>query len=72
MLTPFVSPPSLTDTSVRCPQCGEQMYIKLVVPDPAIITKERHTFDCGECGLVRSFTIKLPKRRSKARLRGGH
>ena len=69
MLAPFTSPPSITATSVRCPQCGEQMYIKLVVPDPAFSTKEKHTFECGECGLVRAFTIKLPKRRNKARPR---
>src|SRR6516165_4756895 len=65
MLSPFTSLPSITATSVRCPQCGEQMYIKLVVPDPAISTKEKHTFECGECGLVRAFTIKLSERRTK-------
>ena len=71
MLALFTSPPSITATSAPCPQCGEQMYIKLVVPDPAISTVERHTFECGECGLVRGFTIKLPKRRNKARPRRG-
>jgi hypothetical protein len=41
------------------------MYIKLVVPDPAFSTKEKHTFECGECGLVRAFTIKLSGLRNK-------
>ena len=67
MLSPFTSPPSITATSVRCPQCGEQMYIKLVVPDPTFSTKEKHTFECGECGLVRTFTMKLSGRHNKAR-----
>jgi uncharacterized Zn finger protein len=71
MLSPFTSPPSITATSVRCPQCGEQMHIKLVVPDPAFSTKEKHIFECGECGLVRAFTINLPKRRNKAWPRRG-
>jgi hypothetical protein len=57
MLTPFISSPSPTATSAPCPQSGELMRIKLVTPHPATLTKEKHTFECGECGLVRSFML---------------
>ena len=38
-------------------------------PDPTTITKEKHTFECEECGLVRAFTIELPERRNEAHAR---
>jgi uncharacterized Zn finger protein len=61
MLMPFKSSPSLTATSAPCPRCGDLMRIKLVVPHPATLTKEKHTFECGECGLVRAFMMKAPE-----------
>jgi predicted RNA-binding Zn-ribbon protein involved in translation (DUF1610 family) len=65
MLMLLTSPPSATATSAPCPQCGEAMHIRLVVPHPATRTKERHTFGCEECGLVRTFMIELSARRTK-------
>jgi predicted RNA-binding Zn-ribbon protein involved in translation (DUF1610 family) len=50
--------PSITATSVACPQCGQMMHIKLVEPHP-VSEKENHTFECRECGLPRTYTLKL-------------
>jgi predicted RNA-binding Zn-ribbon protein involved in translation (DUF1610 family) len=50
--------PSITATSVSCPQCGETMRIKLVEPHP-VSEKETHTFECRECGLPRTYTMKF-------------
>jgi hypothetical protein len=35
------------------------MDIKLVEPHPAAPKKEKHTFECKECGLPRTYAIKL-------------
>ena len=55
----FVQPsPSITAASICCPQCGQASRIKLVEPDP-VSDEERHTFQCEECGLRRTYTVKL-------------
>lgn len=51
--------PSITATSAPCPQCGEPMDIKFVEPHLTASKKEKHTFECGECGLQRTFMMKL-------------
>jgi predicted RNA-binding Zn-ribbon protein involved in translation (DUF1610 family) len=51
--------PSITATSAPCPQCGKPMDIKLVEPHPTVFNKEKHTFECRECGLPRTYTIRL-------------
>jgi predicted RNA-binding Zn-ribbon protein involved in translation (DUF1610 family) len=51
--------PSITATSAPCPQCGKPMGIKLVEPHPTVFDKEKHTFECGECGLPRTYTMTL-------------
>ena len=50
----------ITATSVPCPQCGEAMDIKWIEPHPATCEKENHVFECGECGLPRTYAVKLP------------
>jgi transposase len=50
--------PSITATTVSCPQCGQPAHIKLVEPDP-VNGKERRTFQCDECGLPRTYTFRL-------------
>jgi len=50
--------PSITAASISCPQCGQAARIKLVEPDP-VSDAERHTFQCEECGLRRTYTVKL-------------
>jgi predicted RNA-binding Zn-ribbon protein involved in translation (DUF1610 family) len=50
--------PSITASSVSCPQCGQMMHIKSVEPHP-VSEKENHTFECRECGLPRTYTMKL-------------
>jgi predicted RNA-binding Zn-ribbon protein involved in translation (DUF1610 family) len=52
------SAPSLTASSVPCPQCGQATRIKLVEPHP-VSALESHTFECRECGLPRSYTLEL-------------
>jgi predicted RNA-binding Zn-ribbon protein involved in translation (DUF1610 family) len=42
-----------------CPQCGALTIIKLVEPDPKDWHKERHVFECENCGLPRSYVIEL-------------
>jgi predicted RNA-binding Zn-ribbon protein involved in translation (DUF1610 family) len=51
-------PPSITAASVPCPQCGQVTRIKSVEPHP-VSEKESHTFECRECGLPRTYTMKL-------------
>jgi predicted RNA-binding Zn-ribbon protein involved in translation (DUF1610 family) len=50
--------PSITAASFSCPQCGQAMHIKSIEPHP-VSEKENHTFQCQECGLPRTYTIKL-------------
>jgi predicted RNA-binding Zn-ribbon protein involved in translation (DUF1610 family) len=59
MLRLVQSSPSITATSAPCPQCGEPMDIKLVEPHPTVSKKEKHTFECRDCGLPRTYIIKL-------------
>jgi predicted RNA-binding Zn-ribbon protein involved in translation (DUF1610 family) len=59
MLRLVQSVPSITATSVPCPQCGEPMDIKLVEPHPTVFKKEKHTFACRECGLPKTYVLKL-------------
>ncbi len=49
----------ITATSVPCPQCGEPMDIKWIEPHPAACEEENHAFECRECGLPRTYTLKL-------------
>jgi hypothetical protein len=51
--------PSLTGTSVACPQCGHGTEIKLVEPHPTCTKKEHRTFECQECGLPRRYVMTL-------------
>jgi uncharacterized Zn finger protein len=51
--------PSIIATSAPCPQCGEPMDLKLVEPHPMDPKKEKHTFECKECGLPRTYIMKL-------------
>ena len=51
--------PSIMATSMPCPQCGEPTYIKLVEPHPTVSEKEKHVFECGECGLPRAYIMQL-------------
>jgi uncharacterized Zn finger protein len=46
-------------TSTPCPQCGEPTDIKLVEPHPTDFEKEKHTFECKECGLPRTYIMQL-------------
>jgi predicted RNA-binding Zn-ribbon protein involved in translation (DUF1610 family) len=50
--------PSVTATWVACPQCGEAATIKSIVPclEPK---REDRTFECRECGLPRTYSMKL-------------
>ncbi len=67
MLTsPSLSP---TATITRCPQCAAPMCIKLVEPDLKYPHKERHVFECQECGLPRTYLV---DRRNTRRLAGLH
>ena len=59
------SPPSPTATIACCPQCAAAMIIKLVEPDLKDPLKERHVFECQECGLPRAYLI--DRERSLAR-----
>jgi hypothetical protein len=59
MLRLVQSLPSITATSAPCPQCGKLMDIKLVEPHLTVFHKEKHTFECRECGLPRTYTIRL-------------
>jgi predicted RNA-binding Zn-ribbon protein involved in translation (DUF1610 family) len=49
--------PSITATSFSCPQCGKLMDIKLVEPHLTVSKKEKHTFQCSECGLPKTYDI---------------
>jgi len=49
--------PSPTAIVSRCPQCAAVMDIKLVEPDLKDPLKERHIFECKECGLPRTYLI---------------
>jgi predicted RNA-binding Zn-ribbon protein involved in translation (DUF1610 family) len=49
--------PSPSATVLRCPQCAAVMNIKLVEPDLKNPRKERHVFECEECGLSRTYLI---------------
>jgi uncharacterized Zn finger protein len=51
--------PSATATISRCPQCSAAMKIRLVEPDLKDPSKERHVFECQECGLPRTYLIDL-------------
>jgi predicted RNA-binding Zn-ribbon protein involved in translation (DUF1610 family) len=51
--------PSVTASVAVCPQCGELATIKLIEPDPKDRHKERHVFECRDCGLPRSYLIAL-------------
>jgi predicted RNA-binding Zn-ribbon protein involved in translation (DUF1610 family) len=59
MLRLVRSLPSVTATSAPCPQCGQRMDIKLVEPHPSVFHKEKHTFECRECGLPITYTLDL-------------
>jgi predicted RNA-binding Zn-ribbon protein involved in translation (DUF1610 family) len=50
--------PALPALAVSCPQCGHAARLKSVEPH-AILKMERHTFECPECGLPRSYTLSL-------------
>jgi hypothetical protein len=50
-------PPSSTATISCCPQCAASTLIKLVEPDLKNPLKERHVFECQECGLPRTYLI---------------
>jgi predicted RNA-binding Zn-ribbon protein involved in translation (DUF1610 family) len=50
--------PSITATLFACPQCGQAMHLKSVEPHPTS-GKEDHKFECRECGLPRTYTLKL-------------
>jgi hypothetical protein len=50
---------SITAASTPCPQRGEPMDIKLVEPHPTVSKREKHTFECKECGLPRTYIINL-------------
>jgi predicted RNA-binding Zn-ribbon protein involved in translation (DUF1610 family) len=54
--------PSPTATIARCPQCGSAMNIRLIEPDLKDLRKEQHVFECGECGLSRSYLIYRERR----------
>jgi predicted RNA-binding Zn-ribbon protein involved in translation (DUF1610 family) len=51
--------PSITTSSVACPQCGHATHIKSIEPHPVLFERENHTFECRECGLPRTYTMKL-------------
>jgi predicted RNA-binding Zn-ribbon protein involved in translation (DUF1610 family) len=55
LLTPTI--PSPTATISQCPQCAGSVRIKLVEPDLKDPRKERHVFECQECGLPRTYLI---------------
>ena len=59
MLRLVQSLPSITAPSTPCPQCGKPMDIKLVEPHATVFNKEKHTFEWRECGLPRTYTIRL-------------
>jgi hypothetical protein len=50
--------PSITAASIPCPQCGQATRIKLVEPHP-VLEMERRTFECQECGLKRTYALRL-------------
>jgi predicted RNA-binding Zn-ribbon protein involved in translation (DUF1610 family) len=50
--------PSATATWVACPQCGEAAPIKSIVPCLESEREDR-TFECRECGLPRTYSMKL-------------
>jgi hypothetical protein len=50
-------PPSPTATISCCPQCTATMIIRLVEPDLKNPLKERHVFECQECGLPRTYLV---------------
>jgi hypothetical protein len=35
------------------------MDIKIVEPHPTASAKEKRTFECGECGLPRTYMVKI-------------
>ena len=49
---------TVTATWVACPQCGEAAPIKSIVPR-AESEREDRTFECRECGLPRTYSMKL-------------
>ncbi|MGH6683341.1 MAG: hypothetical protein ACRECA_05360 [Pseudolabrys sp.] len=51
------SQPSSTATVARCPQCTALMNIKVVEPDLKDPLKDRHLFECKDCGLPRTYLI---------------
>ena len=55
LLTPTI--PSRTATVSCCPQCEAAMRIKVVEPDLKDPLKERHEFECPECGLPRTYLV---------------
>jgi hypothetical protein len=64
----LLSPSLLPKASVtRCPQCAALASIKLVEPDLKYPYRERHVFECQECGLPRAYLI---DRRKTPRLAG--
>jgi predicted RNA-binding Zn-ribbon protein involved in translation (DUF1610 family) len=58
MISLMQSFPPITATSFACPQCGEAARIKSIEPHPAS-EAEKRTFECRECGLPRTYTVKL-------------
>jgi predicted RNA-binding Zn-ribbon protein involved in translation (DUF1610 family) len=54
--------PSITATSTVCPQCGAAALIKSIEPHP-VSAEEKRTFECRECGLPRTYTLALKRRR---------
>jgi hypothetical protein len=55
LLTPTM--PSTTAAISCCPQCEAATRIKLVEPDLKNPLKERHVFECQECGLPRTYVM---------------
>jgi predicted RNA-binding Zn-ribbon protein involved in translation (DUF1610 family) len=52
--------PALPALAVSCPQCGQAARLKSVEPEShAVLRMERHTFECPECGLPRSYRLRL-------------
>jgi predicted RNA-binding Zn-ribbon protein involved in translation (DUF1610 family) len=50
--------PSVTATWVACPHCVEAAPIKSIVPCLESKREDR-TFECRECGLPRTYSMKL-------------
>ena len=46
--------------ALSCPQCGHVARLKSIEPEShAVLRMERHTFECPDCGLPRSYRLRL-------------